>query len=143
MQLDNKLSLDESTTGRDHRSRARSARAGDNVTTPGTRTEMPTAGGAVPVSRPEQGGARDATDEGRQQPANAARDRAEEELERMLRLPRGTRLHIDVDFAKEEVRFQVRNRETGLLVLEIPAENSVSLLKKLEEFAGALVDRSL
>lgn len=143
MNLDNKLSLDEGSNGRDHR--ARSSQSQDQVprTSPGTPTERTVAGGATPVSRAEQRPARNATEHGGDE-AKAAEQRrnAERELAQMLRLPADTRLDIAVDTSQDEVRFQIRERRSGKLLREVPPGDAKPLLEKLKEFAGVLVDRS-
>lgn len=142
MQIDGKLTIDEGSTGREHRARAGRTDAANPVT-PETRTERPVAGGATPVSRPQQDPLRDATAEDRQQRPPERRRRAQQELERLLRLPTDTRLDIDVDWRRDEIHFLIRERATGRIVRQVPHEETRSLLEKLREFSGALVDRSL
>ncbi len=147
MQIDSKISFEESSTSRDHRSRTQSAA----TASPAHDTaEQPIAGGATPVSRAELGPTRDGTAEDRPAPETAqeptrrereARHDAERMLERMLDLPADTRLGIEVDREQQTVRFQLRDRDTGVLIREIPEREAQPLVEKLREFSGALVDR--
>src|SRR5262245_38612156 len=145
MNLDDRLSLEESNSGRDHRSRATQVQDQAPRSSPGTPTERSQAGGAVPVSRPQRDPTRDATAAAGDQQARAdgQRRHAERELARALRLPADTRLAISVDRDDEQVRFQIFDRASGKLLREVPPDENKPLLEKLKEFAGAFVDRSL
>jgi len=142
MNLDDRLSLEEGNSGRDHRSRA--APMQDQVPrgSPGTPTERSVAGGTVPVSRPEGEPTGDALAGDAQARADEQRRSAERELARALRLPADTWLAISVDPDDEQVRFQIRDRASGRLLREVPPDENKPLLEKLKEFAGAFVDRS-
>src|SRR5262245_13209951 len=146
MNLDDRLSLEEGNSGRDHRSRATQVQDQGPRSSPGTPTERTQAGGAVPVSRPEGEPTRDATASARagdqQARADGQRRHAERELARALRLPADTRLAISVDRDDEQVRFQIFDRASGKLLREVPPDENKPLLEKLKEFAGAFVDRS-
>lgn len=144
MQLDNKLSLDEAQAGRDHRVRSTATTEQNVETSPGTPTERTAAGGPTPNSRAQQ--ERLGEEEQKERDDARAEDqrrKAEVELGRQMRLPADTRLAIDVDVEKEEVRFQIRERRTGKLVREVPPEEHRQLMDRLKEFHGSLVDRSL
>ena len=148
MQINSKTSFDDANPSRDHRERTAGA-ANDAVsTTPGTKTERPVAGGATPVSRPEQEATRDSTADGQKVPETLdnvrdlnTRRRAEQALSQVLDLPNDTRVAIDVE--DDVVRFQLRDIESGRVIREIPADESQTLLDKLRDFSGALIDKSL
>jgi uncharacterized FlaG/YvyC family protein len=142
VQFDARLSFDESPAARDHRARASHAQERAHEVSPGSPTGRTAAGGPVPVSRPGQDAARDSTD-GDGDQARAHRLQAEEELHRSLGLPAWTRLDIRVDLERDEVRFQIRDRDSGRLIREVPPAESRTLLEKLREFSGVLVDRAL
>ena len=59
-----------------------------------------------------------------------------------MRLPTDTRLDIQVDTEKEEVKVFVRDRNTGEIVREVPPDEAQSLLKQVDQGRGTLVDRS-
>src|SRR5262245_58944599 len=143
MNLDDRLSLEDGNSGRDHRSRATQVQDQAPRSSPGTPTERTVAGGAVPVSRPEGGPTGDATAAEQQARAQQQRRLAERELARAMRLPADTRLDIEVDRERDEVRFLIRDRRSGRLLREVPPDEQKPLLERLQEFAGAFVDRSL
>ena len=66
---------------------------------------------------------------------------AEQALSQVLDLPNDTRVAIDVE--DDVVRFQLRDIESGRVIREIPADESQTLLDKLRDFSGALIDKSL
>ncbi len=141
MQL-NKPMGDEGQSGRDHR--VRSSTHQDQVTppSPGSPTERTKAGGPVPVSKSDGQPLREGT-KTRESNAKDERHRdAEREIARLLRLPGDTRLDIRVDVDSDEVRFLIRDRESGELLREVPPDDHKPLLEKLREYSGLLVDRS-
>lgn len=145
MNVDTRLPIDDAQAPRDHRSRtaATSERAADNAN--GAPTERALAGGPVATSRGQNGAKnqeRDAEKKKADASAEQRRHDAERELARTLRLPADTRLDIDVDEENEEVRVFVRERSTGEIVRELPPDEAQSLMKKLDEARGSLVDRS-
>jgi uncharacterized FlaG/YvyC family protein len=143
MQLGNKLSLDEGQAGRDQRVRLNATQEQILENSPGTPTERTVAGGATPVSRPQQEPTREGTkDQKDTSRADEQRRKAEKELGRLMRLPIDTRLDIDIDVETDEVRFMIRDRRTGKLVRELPPEDARPLMDRLKEFNGALIDRS-
>lgn len=145
MNVDTRLPLDDAQAPRDHRSRtsATTERAADSSN--GAPTQRALAGGPVATSR-GQNGAKNAEQDAEKKKADAnaeeRRHDAERELARTLRLPADTRLDIDVDEQSEEVRVFVRERSTGEIVRELPPDEAQSLMKKLDEARGSLVDRS-
>jgi len=143
VQLDNR-SIDDSSAAADHRARTQLNQAVRPESSPGTPTERPLAGGPEPVSRAEQGQVDDATKKPKdhRDAQQRVRARAEEAIGTALRLPADTRVEIKVDMQKEEVRFVIRDRATGEVVREVPNEEAQSLLDKLREFSGVLVDRA-
>lgn len=143
MNLDNKP-IDEGLQGRDHRVRHSASQDQAPRTSPGTPTERTVAGGPTPVSRSQQQPTRNATDRDADAERAGAEQKqaAERELARMLRLPADTRLDIHVDREDESVHFQIRERQTGKLLREVPPDDAKPLIEKLKEFSGALVDRS-
>ncbi|MGE3171684.1 MAG: flagellar protein FlaG [Planctomycetota bacterium] len=150
MHLDNKLSIDQIQPGRDQRAKTNANAPSElPLASPGTPTERTIAGGPTPSTRAEQQALRreggEENEGGRNDGARAEaqRQKAERELARMLRLPADTRVQIAVDVAREEVRFQIRERQSGKLLREVPPDEAKPLLEKLEEFSGTLVDRSM
>lgn len=113
---------------------------------PQERTERP-ADTPQPV-QPEHGGAlASASVDKQKQPApdpNAEqrRQRAMDAVSRFLNLPGDTELDIQVDVQDEEVTFQIRDKSTGELIREVPEGEASTLVEKLREFAGSLIDRS-
>jgi len=115
-------------------------------TQPQERTEQPKDAPA-PVE-PEHGGALASArldEEKQQEPdpgAEARRREAMESVSRFLNLPGNSELDIRVDVQEEQVTFQIRNKQTGELIREVPEGEASTLMEKLREFAGTLVDRS-
>lgn len=155
MQFDNKVNNDEGPA-RDHRVRADHVRDRTDQGAAGAQSERPLAGGPEPVSRPEHGAPQDDSEQGRERERElaaeerAARDRAAQNraaamrvLTQHLRLPTDVELDVEVDVQSQQVRFLVRDRETGEVVRTVPPEDTASLADKLREFTGVLVDRSL
>ena len=128
MQFDDRFGLDDAKAAADHRARTPVAQALHPDAAAGAPGDRTVAGGPVPVSRAEQG---------------PVRQRAEAALARRLMLPDDTRLEIQVDWEREEVHFLIRDRATGRLLREIPKAEQQSLLDRLREFNGALVDRAV
>jgi flagellar protein FlaG len=146
MNVDARLPVDDAQAPRDHRARtsANSERAADAAH--GAPTERTIAGGAVATSR-SQNGAKNAererdTKKRAEGRAEERRQEAERELARTMRLPTDTRLDIQVDTEKEEVKVFVRDRNTGEIVREVPPDEAQSLLKQVDQGRGTLVDRS-
>ncbi|MFN3243502.1 MAG: flagellar protein FlaG [Planctomycetota bacterium] len=77
---------------------------------------------------------RDANDEAR-------RREAQEKIARFLRIPGSTELDIQVDVQQEQVTFQIRDRDTGELLRQVPEGEAGGLFEQLREFHGALLDR--
>jgi uncharacterized FlaG/YvyC family protein len=140
MQFDDRFGLDDAKAAADHRARTPVAQALHPDAAAGTPGDRTVAGGPVPVSRAEQGPVHDAA---HRQPGAAARQRAEAALARQLRLPDDTRLEIQVDAEREEVHFLIRDRATGRVLREVPKAEQQTLLDRLREFSGALVDRAV
>ena len=128
MQFDDRFGLDDAKAAADHRARTPVAQALHPDAAAGAPGDRTVAGGPVPVSRAEQG---------------PVRQRAEAALARRLMLPDDTRLEIQVDAEREEVHFLIRDRATGRLLREVPKAERQSLLDRLREFSGALVDRAV
>jgi uncharacterized FlaG/YvyC family protein len=140
MQFDDRFGLDDAKAAADHRARTPVAQALHPDAAAGTPGDRTVAGGPVPVSRAVQGPVHDAAP---RQPGAAARQRAEAALARQLRLPDDTRLEIQVDAEREEVHFLIRDRATGRVLREVPKAEQQTLLDRLREFSGALVDRAV
>jgi uncharacterized FlaG/YvyC family protein len=128
-----------SPTDRMHDLRARTARTQERLDQP----PEPTA----PPVRPAHGGATapsPAGQEPRREDLAKERSRhAASAVARFLSLPAGTELGIEVDVETHQVTFQIRDRATGALIREIPEGEAQTLMEKLREFTGTLVDRSL
>jgi len=73
--------------------------------------------------------------------AEARRREAQEKIARFLRIPGSTELDIQVDVQQEQVTFQIRDRDTGELLREVPEGDAGGLFEELREFHGALLDR--
>jgi len=149
VQLDNRLPYDDNTAAADQRVRLQQLQHRAPQPSPGTPADRTLAGGPTPVSRVALEQARDALAAPAPLPAGHAaatepdnRSRAERELERMLQLPSGTELDIEVDYEQELIRFQIRDRATGELIREVPQDETRNLLEQLHEFSGVLVDRA-
>lgn len=69
------------------------------------------------------------------------RQEAQETLRRFLSIPGSTVIDIQVDVQHEQVVFQVRDRDTGELIRQIPEDDAGGLFERLREFHGALLDR--
>jgi uncharacterized FlaG/YvyC family protein len=110
------------------------------------RLEQP-ADATVPPVRPEHGGATAMQPTGhepkREDPARERRRQAMSVVARFLSLPGETELDIEVDVRNEQVTFQIRDRNTGELLREVPEGEAKTLMEKLREFGGTLVDRAL
>jgi uncharacterized FlaG/YvyC family protein len=138
MDIDRTQAAEQQTT--DHRAR-----------THGAADRAPAPPDAAPVSRPEHGGAlaasRGENPADRQATAETAaqerRKSALAALARQIHLPTDSELDIEVDVAREEVTFLVRDRDTGEIVRRIPPDESRSLIDLLRDHHGFLVDRSL
>ncbi|MCK5942138.1 MAG: flagellar protein FlaG [Planctomycetes bacterium] len=97
---------------------------------------------------PDHGGALAAPQTDKQDPlrkdpdAEARRREAHEQITRFLRIPGNTDLDIQVDTEQEEVIFQIRDRDSGKLLKEVPEGDAAGLFDKLREHHGALIDRS-
>ena len=146
MQFDDRFGLDDAKAAADHRARTPVAQALHPDAAAGTPGDRTVAGGPVPVSRAEQGPVKREPGQGdaaHRDPGAAARQRAEAALARQLRLPDDTRLEIQVDAEREEVHFLIRDRATGRLLREVPQAEQQTLLDRLREFSGALVDRAV
>jgi uncharacterized FlaG/YvyC family protein len=74
--------------------------------------------------------------------AEAKRQQAQEVVSRFLKLPSNTKLDILVDTKEQEVTVQIRNKETGELIKEVPERDAKTLFEQLREINGALLDRS-
>lgn len=72
---------------------------------------------------------------------DARRQTAYDAIARHLRLPGETELDIQVDVEERKVTFQIRDRRTGELLRSVPEDDAGSLVDKLREFAGSLIDR--
>ena len=151
MHIDARILDDDPQQGRDHRARAEPARERPATGSPGTPTEPTIAGGPEPVTRAEHQPPREQSERAAarerelhaEQRAAERRQEALREMARRLRLPTDTELDIEVDRDTQEVRFLVRDRDTGELVRAIPPEETASLADTLREFRGAFVDRRL
>lgn len=73
--------------------------------------------------------------------AEARRQAAQEKIARFLRIPGSTELDIQVDVQQEQVTFQIRDRNTGELLRQVPEGEAGGLFEELREFHGALLDR--
>ncbi|MFK7740473.1 MAG: flagellar protein FlaG [Planctomycetota bacterium] len=96
----------------------------------------PEYGGALAASRTDKEGGADpdpSTEERRQ--------KAYDSIAKFLKLPGKTELDIQVDTQDEQITFQIRDRDTGELIREVPEGDADSLVEKLREFTGTLVDR--
>jgi uncharacterized FlaG/YvyC family protein len=144
MQFDDRFGVDDAKAAADHRARTLVAQALHPDPAAGTPGDRTVAGGPVPVSRAEQGPVREEAAQGdaahRQ---TGARREAEAALAQRLLLPDDTRLEIQVDTEREEVHFLIRDRATGRLLREVPKAEQQSVLDRLREFLGALVDRAV
>ncbi len=146
MNVDARLPIEDAQAPRDHRARtaASSERAADaSHDAPPERT---LAGGAVATSRNQNGAenfdrAKDAKKKA-EASAEERRQEAERELARTMRLPNDTRLEIQVDTEKEEVKVLVRDRNTGEIVREVPTEEAQMMLQQIDQGRGTLIDRS-
>lgn len=74
--------------------------------------------------------------------AKARQQEVQEVLTRYLDLPGNTKLDILVNTEDQEVTVQIRNRETGELIKEVPEREAKTLFEKLREINGGLVNRS-
>ncbi len=72
----------------------------------------------------------------------ARRREAHQKIARFLRMPGSTELDIRVDMQQELVTFQIRDRNTGELLREVPEGDAAGLFEQLQELNGALFDRS-
>ncbi|HEB53916.1 MAG TPA: hypothetical protein ENI87_11745, partial [bacterium] len=75
--------------------------------------------------------------------AETRRKQAHDSIARFLRIPGSTELDIAVDTDEDQVRFLIRDRDTGELIREVPEDESGPLVGKLREYVGALLDRSV
>ena len=71
------------------------------------------------------------------------RNAAVSRIARFLRIPGNAEVDIRVDDARDQVFFQVLNRDTGELLSEYPEDEARGLIEKLREFRGVLLDRRL
>lgn len=99
---------------------------------------QPAHGGATGNQRAENGARKPEDESGKDRRKSAMATVVE-----FLSLPVGTELDIEVDVNEEQVSFVIRDRETGEVLRTIPEGQAQSLVEKLQEFHGGLVDRSL
>lgn len=101
----------------------------------------------APPQRPEHGGAtaaeRPANQPDREDLARERRQRAMAALADKLHLPGDSEVDIEVDVEKDQVTFLIRDRRTGEVLRTVPEGDAQSLMEKLREFTGTLVDRAL
>lgn len=136
------MDLDRSSLPDTHQQdlRARSAQVQERLVKPTgveTAPTQPAHGGATGNQRTENG-ARKPEDEGKER-----RNKAMATVVEFLALPVGTELDIEVDVAEDQVSFLIRDRQTGELLRTIPEGDAKSLVDKLRDYHGSLVDRSL
>lgn len=102
---------------------------------------------AAPPMRPEHGGAtaaeRPANESKQDDYAKERRRAAMAALADLVHLPGDSELDIQVDTEEDKVTFLIRDRRTGEVLRQVPSGDVQSLMDRLREFSGVLVDRSL
>jgi uncharacterized FlaG/YvyC family protein len=100
----------------------------------------------APPLRPEHGGAtaaeRTANETKQDDYAKERRRAAMASLAELVRLPGDSELDIEVDTEQNKVTFLIRDRRTGEVLRQVPDDEAQTLVERLREFSGVLVDRS-
>lgn len=101
----------------------------------------------APPLRPEHGGAtaaeRPANETKKEDYAKERRRAAMSALAEFFRLPGDSELDIEVDTEQDKVTFLIRDRRTGEVLRQVPDDEVRTLMERMREFSGVLVDRSL
>jgi flagellar protein FlaG len=135
-------------------SQSKSSTGGGTSATSGApqSTSAADAGGVLGPSRAEGGQLRDAAEDKRTADrAPDARSLSQAESSERLRqnfarlaeearLPTNARLSIDVDSDTNEARFRVINKSSGDVIRQIPEEEFVELLRRIESREGLIDD---